>query len=239
MIDDEPHVFETLTHYATLNDVAVLGKYTDPRMGLEAVANIRPDILFCDIEMSGMTGMEIAGAIPASTLLVFVSAHDKYAVEGYAKHAVDFLRKPVKKEAFHTSIGLCRERLYELRSWGQDPTSDEGSFLLKEVPGRRSWMRVWYKQIIHITVDDNILSFSIAGKEKPVRTYGNFTNLTDFINHHGFVQVHRSRVVNKQWIDRIVYDEVYLKGMAKGMKIGNSFRRALIEALGPLSKRKP
>jgi two-component system LytT family response regulator len=113
IVDDESAGRRTLKEGCTaFADLTVIGEYGDPRRALEAIRENRPDVLFLDIQMASMSGLELARALDPETLpiIVFVTAFDEYAVEAFDVSAVDYLLKPFDDERFERTIERVRER---------------------------------------------------------------------------------------------------------------------------------
>jgi two-component system LytT family response regulator len=112
--DDEPLVRRGLrTHLESEQDVRITG---EARNGTEALALIRatePDLVFLDIQMPGLDGLGVLAALAPERrpAIVFVTAHDSYAVRAFELHAVDYLLKPFDGERFRTALSRARERL--------------------------------------------------------------------------------------------------------------------------------
>jgi two-component system LytT family response regulator len=113
IVDDEPAGRRTLKECcAGYPDLTVIGDYGDPKHALEAIREGRPDLLFLDIQMASMSGIELARALDPETLpiIVFVTAFDEYAVEAFDVSAVDYLLKPFDDERFERTIERVRQR---------------------------------------------------------------------------------------------------------------------------------
>jgi two-component system, LytTR family, response regulator len=113
IVDDEPLVRERLrTLLAGHADVEVVGEVADGPAALEAVREMTPDVVFLDIQMPGLTGLEVAevwrseGALP---IIIFVTAFDQFALEAFRLHALDYLTKPIDPERFSESLGRVRD----------------------------------------------------------------------------------------------------------------------------------
>ena len=112
VVDDEPLVRERLrTLLAAHADVQVMGERGDGPSALEAVRQMAPDVVFLDIQMPGLSGLEVAeiwraeGSLP---VIVFVTAYDQFAVEAFRLHALDYLTKPIDPERFSESLDRVR-----------------------------------------------------------------------------------------------------------------------------------
>jgi two-component system LytT family response regulator len=113
IVDDEPAGRRVLKESCgAYPDLAVIGEYADPERALDAIRENRPDLLFLDIQMATMSGIELARALDPATLpiIVFVTAFDEYAVEAFDVSAVDYLLKPFDDERFERTVERARER---------------------------------------------------------------------------------------------------------------------------------
>ncbi len=113
IVDDEPLVRERLrTLLAGHADVQVVGEVADGPSALAAAREMTPDVVFLDIQMPGLSGLEVAevwrseGALP---IIIFVTAFDQFAAEAFRLHALDYLTKPIDPERFSESLGRVRE----------------------------------------------------------------------------------------------------------------------------------
>ncbi|WP_273130818.1 response regulator [Bacillus weihaiensis] len=100
IIEDEPHILEMMRYYLNqLDHYNIVGTYTDSTKALKEIPNLHPDVLFIDIEMPGLNGMELAGKIKnEANQIVFTTAYSQYAVEAFRVEASDYLLKPVTLE---------------------------------------------------------------------------------------------------------------------------------------------
>jgi two-component system, LytTR family, response regulator len=113
IVDDELAGRRTLREYCQREgDLRVVGEYADGVTALEAIRRMRPQLLFLDIQMDPMNGIDIARALQASELpsLVFVTAYDSYALEAFEVSAVDYLLKPFDQERFRKTLARVRPR---------------------------------------------------------------------------------------------------------------------------------
>jgi two-component system LytT family response regulator len=119
IVDDEPLARRGLElRLAACPDVEVVAHCGNGREAVEAVAAHAPDLMFLDIEMPGVDGFEVLRRIPQSSmpLVVFVTAFDRYAIEAFEAHAIDYLLKPLVDERFERTLGHVRNQLAQRRS---------------------------------------------------------------------------------------------------------------------------
>ena len=101
-IDDEPVALSIIEQFSKRCGDLEVTSYTDPITGLEKVKSSRPDIVFLDIEMGGINGIDIARELPAGIYLIFTTAYAEYAVDGFELNAIDY---PVSKRLLNGYAG--------------------------------------------------------------------------------------------------------------------------------------
>jgi two-component system LytT family response regulator len=112
IVDDEPAARRALRECCAAHaDLAVVGEHGDGQSALTAIRSAEPDLLFLDIQMDGLNGLEVARSLPAKPpLVVFVTAYDQYAVEAFEVQAADYLLKPFDEERFARTLERVRQR---------------------------------------------------------------------------------------------------------------------------------
>jgi two-component system, LytTR family, response regulator len=113
IVDDEPAARRTVRECCEReSDLQVVGEYGDPRAALEAIRIKTPQLVFLDIQMDSMTGLEMARALDPEQLplIVFVTAYDHYALEAFEVSAVDYLLKPFDDARFKSTLARVRRR---------------------------------------------------------------------------------------------------------------------------------
>jgi DNA-binding LytR/AlgR family response regulator len=179
------------------------------RNGVEAAAQIaalRPEIAFLDIQMPGLTGLEVAQGIDGDTHVVFVTAYDAYAVQAFEQRALDYLLKPVKTDR----LQRCVERLQQALATPAAPDARLAEALLQLQPAaqmsateRLRWVRASAGEMTHQIPVDEVLFFHADDKYTCVQTATAehlirtpIVELLPQLDPAVFVQVHRSTIVN-------------------------------------------
>jgi two-component system LytT family response regulator len=113
IVDDEPAGRRTLRQYCDAErDLCVLGEFGEGASALQAIRANQPHLVFLDIQMDGLSGLEVARALPVESMpsIVFVTAYDNHAVEAFELNAVDYLLKPFDQERFRKTLARVRPR---------------------------------------------------------------------------------------------------------------------------------
>ena len=105
IVDDEPLARENLRILLQAqSDIEIVGECSNAVEAIGAVHKLRPDVLFLDIQMPGITGIEFAQSIPVNTLIVFTTAYAEYALDSYEVSAIDYLVKPIEMNRFLKAV---------------------------------------------------------------------------------------------------------------------------------------
>ncbi len=236
--DDEPHLARALQshlkHWPDLEVVAVA------RNGLEAaerIAALQPDVAFLDIQMPGLTGLEVALGIESRTRVVFVTAFDEYAVQAFDQEAVDCVLKPVKLDRLQRTVERVQRALalqaaqmavppVSVASADTDdarllavikrllPAPTAGAAAADASPGPLRWVRASRGDTTHQVTVDDVLFFHADEKYNCVQTaaaeYLIRTPIADLaaqLDPAQFWQVHRSTIVNLNHLESTRRDE--------------------------------
>ncbi len=204
--DDEPHL---VRHLKTLLARAWPElEFTEPaRNGLEAaelIAAHNPDVAFLDIQMPGLSGLEVAQGIEGPTRVVFVTAYDEYAVGAFEHEALDYVLKPVKAERLDQTVQRLQRSLAAPQQVDDARLAAALRRLLPERPVEPlRWIRASSGELTHQIAVDDVLFFradekytcvQTAQAEHLVRTP--IAELAATLDPKCFVQVHRSTIVN-------------------------------------------
>jgi DNA-binding LytR/AlgR family response regulator len=205
--------------------------------GIDAVARIdalKPDIVFLDIQMPGLNGMEVARHIPETTQVVFVTAYADHALAAFDAGACDYLVKPVTTARLLQTI----RRLKARAGGAARPPQAVWEKLFERAPAP-SWLK-WFKASVANTVRlvmvSEVLYFQSDGKYTRVVTQAGealirlpLKTLLEQLDPHQFAQIHRSAIVNLQAVDRIERQGtgmvVIVKGRTERLAVSEAFSR--------------
>ncbi len=214
MVDDESLALDRLRRLLeSTGRVELIGSTTVPEEALAALTSDPPDVCFLDIQMPRLSGFDVLARLPSQPVIVFTTAYDQYALQAFGVNSVDYLLKPVEPEALERAL----TKVERLRSVGPiDHT--ELQVVLKQIanslreskteyPDRiasRLGDRLWFldlAQVTHFYAQDKLTYAVSHGKDFCV-DYA-IAELEKKLNPRKFVRIHRSTVVNLDWIKEI------------------------------------
>ena len=107
-IDDEPVALSIIEQFCQRMGNLELNTFSNPETGMDFVSRSHPDIVFLDIEMNGISGLDLAKILPKGTFLIFTTAYAQFALDGFELDAVDFLHKPFSFSRFEKAVEKTR-----------------------------------------------------------------------------------------------------------------------------------
>ena len=209
IVDDEPLAVKLLESFVERTpDLQLIGSYTD---SVEAIAALRQqptDLVFLDIQMPDMNGMELAHMLPAQTKIIFTTAFKEYAFDSYEVSAVDFLLKPIRYNKFLTAVEKAEQRLTTaspsspeeeataLQQGHEAPSATAGdapnSFFLR-VDGELRQLQ--FDDILYVSGMKDYVMFYLLSQPRPLVTHLTMKAVEDMLPTDRFLRVHRSYIV--------------------------------------------
>ena len=201
IVDDEPLAVKLMESFVTKTpDLKLVGSFTDSVEAVSALQEEKPDLLFLDIQMPDMNGMELARIVPKETRVIFTTAFKEYAFESYEVSALDFLLKPIRYNKFIAAVEKARQWYgREESSQPAVPTSPIAtpnaplSTLFLKVDGAFRQIAVF--DILYVCGMKDYVMFYIDGERKPLITHLTMKSVEDMLPADRFMRVHRSYIV--------------------------------------------
>lgn len=213
IVDDEPLAREGIAiHLAHHADIEVVGESGNARDAIRAVSELQPDVVFLDIQMPGMTGLEMLRKLDtgAEPFVVFVTAHDRFAVDAFRAHALDYLLKPVDGDQVSEALTRLRLQLVDRRDGAaarrlrafltsggltaNDPPNQTAFPDRLSIKEKGRTVVVNTDQVEYVEADGDYVRVHAGDHTYVVRdSLGDFSRQLD---PSRFVRIHRSTIVN-------------------------------------------
>ncbi len=211
IVDDESPARDELKYLLSLeNEVEIVGEADSGAAAIGFAAQLKPDVIFMDVQMRGMNGLEtvaILRYIVPETLLVFATAYDEYAVEAFKVGAVDYILKPFERERVHATVERLKN--YHGDEWRSavgrvDIALHKAKIVVQKLPLEKNG------KIIMVHYNDLIYVYTQKGIVTVVTIYGEFgyastlTELEERLTNTNLVRVHKSYMVNMDKVKEVV-----------------------------------
>lgn len=200
-VDDEPPALELLEHFCSRTDFISLQKiFTRPAAALEYLSNHETDLLFLDIQMPSMTGIDFARAIKRDPPVIFTTAYSQYAVEGFNLNAVDYLLKPYTYDRFLQAVTKARNLL-------EQPATKPATYIT--VRSDYALVKIPTTDIRYIESLDNYLKIHLTNA-KPILVRMTLKSIVEQLPAEEFIRVHRSFVVPLGQVKNVRNKTIYI-----------------------------
>lgn len=236
IIDDEPLAIEILVDYCSKIDfVEVLGTFTNPLEAIAVIKEKKADLIFCDIEMPQISGIDFINSLDNRPLFIFTTAYSQYAVEGFELNAVDYLVKPIPYHRFIKAVSRSKELLTShekplesniFSSHGETNESQKFIFVKAEYES----IKINLDDIEYIQGLKDYLKIHIANTNKAILTLMSFRELLDRLPPNQFLRVHKSFVVNVNYINTVQRNRIVINDIR--IPIGESHKDTFFSVLG-------
>lgn len=226
IVDDEPLAQDILETYVDkMADLHLLAKCNNALEANEVLKTEQVDLMFLDIQMPQLTGIDFLKTLTRPPLVIFTTAYPNHALEGFELNALDYLLKPISLERFMKAANKAIEQV-ELQSREAPATTEGPGFFF--VKADKKLVKVHYDDIIYI---EGLKDYVIIRMENDrVITLQTMKSLESKLPNPQFKRIHRSYIVNVDRIDAVMGNmvEVTEKGQAKHLPIGKNYREELL-----------
>jgi len=222
ILDDEQHAVDALT--ALLNKkfagiVSVVGSNIDPVVAIEEIESLNPDVLFLDVEMPGMSGLEVIRHFPQRKFnIIFTTAHERYALPALKVAATDYLVKPLSPQDVYEALQKCINTHAQADESKISPTARITLSTANEL------ILVNPEDIVRVEADNNYSQFYFTNRPKLLisKTLKDFE--AQLVPHH-FFRVHQSHLINLKHVASVQSEDGGFVLMKQGDKVEISRRR--------------
>lgn len=212
-IDDEPLALQLVSGYIEKTpDLKLVGRFDNPVDASEFISRNEVDLIFVDIQMPDLSGIEFTRLIEKGPKVVFTTAYEKYALEGYKLEVTDYLLKPFSYEEFLSAVGKVRKQLrLEEKASVKVEANSQFLFLKSDYKIRR----INFNDILYIEGLKDYVKVFVVNSPKPVLSLSSLKQLESKLPVQKFMRVHRSFIVNLEKIEtiersRIVFGKEYI-----------------------------
>jgi DNA-binding LytR/AlgR family response regulator len=227
VIDDEPLALEVIKKYiAKIYFLELKGSFTDPFEAKQVLDTTRIDIIFLDIQMPDINGIEFSKSIGSkNTAVVFTTAFSEYAVEGFNVDAIDYLLKPIEYDRFLKSVYKAKEYVDYLNN----QELHEGYLFVKS---DYQMVKINLKDILYIEGLDDYIKIYMSNKS--VLTLMTLKTILQKLPSNEFVRVHRSYIAPISKIDHVSKSRIKIgeKEIPIGVSYSESFFSVMENKLG-------
>lgn len=228
IVDDEPIARRGIKHLAgSIDTLEIIGSFENAETAGAFMTANPVDLIFLDIQMPGMNGLEFARHISPTTLVIFTTAYREFASDSYEVDAIDYLVKPINPQRFEKAVGkaIAYHQMLLSEKEKNEVGHVENDFIF--IKSDRRYFKVNLKDILFIeALKDYVI---IQTEKQRLITHLNLKTIHDMLPQQLFLRVNRSYLVNKDRIDSFSNNDVFIDKYE--IAISSFYRDAFLETL--------
>ena len=212
-IDDEPLALKLVSDYISKTPyLELVGSFDNPLDAIDFLTDNEAEVIFVDIQMPDLTGIEFTRTLEGDHKIIFTTAYEKYAIEGFKLNAIDYLLKPFSYEEFLKAAGKAH-KMAELEAAAIPTLEANNQFLF--LKSEYKIRRINFDDILYIEGLKDYIKVFTTGEVKPLLSLNSIKSLEQKLPEEKFMRVHRSYIVNLNRIEtiersRIVFGKTYI-----------------------------
>lgn len=225
IVDDETPAIRLLESYIKkVSFLELKASTTDPIEAIQIIEHEDLDLVFLDIQMPTITGIQLSKIIKDKVSIIFTTAYPQFAIESYDLNAVDYLLKPFEFERFYSAI-------LKIKPTKATKTHQTKDFIFIKTDGKNNYEKVYTNDILYIEGLKNYVSLHLTNKQ--IITYNTLKHFESELPSSGFIKIHKSYIVSIQHIVKTDSLTVYLSN-GDNLPIGDTYKKAFFEAINKL-----
>ncbi len=230
IIDDEQHAIDVLEHYVRqIPSLQLLASFTNPLDALNHLNATPPDLLFLDIQMPGISGLQLIRTMPSSIKIILTTAYSEFVTEGFELEVADYLLKPVPFPRFLRAVQRVQQSLPAPATKEPADTADADDYFFVKTELKGKMLKINFRDIDYIEGERNYVAIHHDG----IKTMAllNMKDLEDRLPARFFMRIHRSYIIAVEKIVAIEGNTVVLRRVQEGILLGDTYRAAFLERM--------
>ena len=205
LIDDEPLARKGLKEYiADIDFLELCGEFDNPLKASGLISGGSVDLIFLDIQMPKITGIDFFKSLPQPPPVIFTTAYPQYALEGFEVNALDYLVKPISFDRFYRAVMKAKD-FYEVKESNNKEAAPHDYFFIK---ADNKLVRISFDDVLYAEAVQNYVT--IITRQRKFLTYLTFKALENYLPADLFIRVHKSYIVSVSKIDSIEGNDIII-----------------------------
>jgi two-component system, LytTR family, response regulator len=228
IVDDEQAAIDIIKHYiGQTSYLELVSSTTNPVEALQTVVTENIELVFLDIQMPELSGIDFIKAINGKAKVILTTAYSEFAIEGFELEVVDYLLKPIRFPRFLTAVQKAVKLISEKPA--AEETNAEADYIFVKTESKGKLLKTNLAEIEYIEGMKNYVAIYLGGKKILV-----YTNLKDLVNHlpaKQFIRVHKSFIIPINRVTGIEGNQIILKNVTASILIGESYKDDLMDII--------
>ena len=217
IIDDDYGSISVIEKYIKqLDEFEIIGKFTDPIKAFSEINNLNPDLIFLDIEMPNLSGIELIKLVSGKRNFILITASNKYAIEGFELDVIDYLMKPLEFDRFFKAIN-------KFRKLNENILADNNKKRILYVNENYKTIKIDVNEIYYLEAAKEYVQ--IFTNDRTIKTKQSLKYFEDILTPFSFIRIHKSFIVSIDRIDAYTKSLVEVNGIT--LPIGRSYKNKI------------
>ena len=230
IVDDEPHAIEVLDHYVKQTPhLHLVASFTNPIEALQLLGEQKIDLVFLDIQMPEISGIDFIKAIQGKSKVILTTAYSEFALEGYDLYVVDYLLKPIRLPRFLAAVQKVAEQLHALHAISSQQEIADDDYIFVKTESKGKLLKINLADIDFIESMKNYVAIHCSGQK--ILVYTSMKDLEERLPKKQFIRVHKSFIIRIARITGIEGNLVRLKNTSAEILIGENYKPELMEII--------
>ena len=227
VVDDEPHAIEILDHYVKQTPhLQLVATFTNPIEALQLLGKRKIDLVFLDIQMTEISGLDFIKAMQGKSKVILTTAYSEFALEGYELSVVDYLLKPIRFARFLTAVQKAAE---QINIAIENTAYEDDDYIFVKTESKGKLLKINLADIDFIESMKNYVAIHRSGQKTLV--YTTMKELEERLPKKQFIRVHKSFIIPISRITGIEGNLVRLKNVSAEVLIGENYKAELMEII--------
>lgn len=229
IVDDEPLALQLMEKYASkVPFIEVINSFTNPKEAQEFIEKENVDLLFLDIHMPDVNGIDLLKGINKNTMAVFCTAYADFALKGYELQVIDYLLKPFSFERFMKAVFKAQEQFTLKNGHAKKSTHEpEAEFIF--VKSEYSLVKINVTDIILLEGLKDYIKIFMVNNPKPILTLQSLRALEEKLPSNSFCRIHKSFIINLKYLQSVQKNSAHINN--REIPIGNQFKDTFISII--------
>jgi DNA-binding LytR/AlgR family response regulator len=228
-VDDEPFALQLMQDYISkVPYLELIATCSDAFEATTVLQQQEIDLVFIDIQMPGITGLQLIRSLTQRPMFILITAYEKFALEGYTLNVVDYLLKPVELSRFMQACNKAQE-LYQLKHAPAPANAPEAEYFFVHVD--YSLVKVWYQEVQWIEGLRDYVKIHLKPPAKPLMVRSTVKNMEEELPPAKFIRIHKSFIVSVDSITSVRKNSIFIDDME--LPVGETYR----DTINQLTKR--
>ncbi|MEI9809289.1 MAG: LytTR family DNA-binding domain-containing protein [Bacteroidota bacterium] len=217
LIDDEPLALQLLEDFVKKTPyLKLVGKFEEPLQALPLIESQQTDLLFLDIKMPDITGIEFFKSLTHKPEVIFTTAYSEFAIDGFELKAMDYLLKPVSFEKFITAANRVKEYL----DFKNNRETKSRDYFFINVSHKLH--KIFYDEIVYLEGYKDYTKVYLSSAVSPLLILHNLKYFEDLLNQNEFIRIHRSYIVSIRKVNTVSRKSVTIQ--ANTLPVSDNYR---------------